>query len=310
VSAYHGEEGIVDVEKRKLNSEYTLEDPTVFPPEFLSWLKRFIEQSGIQLPASAIFGSFTAGISSVRNLAPGIIIPYASEVVPPGALACDGASYSRAEYAKLFDIIGVKYGSVDAVTFNVPDYRDRTLYGIGATLAAVTQNDGRPMGQRGPSHHHGVSLATDAQGGHSHGGGVGAGGGHSHGGSVGGGGGHSHTGGTTQNGGHAHGPGGGNQFAHGQGTTAALGSGGTSRYVVAGFAGTTSVDGDHNHSLNIDGVGDHVHGLSIDGVGDHGHGLTIDAVAAHAHTAAGNTSGGGGADAPAYHGILYVITTG
>ena len=55
------DEGIIDVERRKDTAEYTLGDPTVFPPEFLVWLKRFIEQSGIQLPASSIFGTFSPG---------------------------------------------------------------------------------------------------------------------------------------------------------------------------------------------------------------------------------------------------------
>jgi len=151
------EEGIVDVEKRKKSVEYTLGDPTIFPPEYLSWLKRFIEQSGIQLPASSIFGTFQAGGGSVRNLAPGIIIAFSGANPPPGSLAADGQSVSRTEYPKLFEIIGTTYGSVDANTFNVPDYRDRTLFGVGATLTAVTQNDGQPHGSRGPQHRHTVT---------------------------------------------------------------------------------------------------------------------------------------------------------
>lgn len=170
------DEGIIDVERRKDSAEYTLGDPTVFPPEFLSWLKRFIEQSGIQLPASAIFGSFTAGISSVRNMAPGIILPYASPTPPPGALACDGSPHPRSEFAKLFDIIGTTYGAPDGSSFNVPDYRDRTLFGIGAALAAVTANDGQPHGSRGPAHKHSINDPGHGHGisdpGHSHGGGA------------------------------------------------------------------------------------------------------------------------------------------
>jgi hypothetical protein len=56
MSSYQIDGGIIDVEKRKKQAEYTLGDPTVFPPEFLVWMKRYIEQSGITLPASAIFG--------------------------------------------------------------------------------------------------------------------------------------------------------------------------------------------------------------------------------------------------------------
>jgi len=172
------DEGIVDVEKRKEQVEYVLGDPTIFPPELLSWLKRFIEQSGIQLPASSIFGTFSAGTGSVRNLAAGIVLPFAGPNPPPGSLAANGQSVSRAEYPKLFEAIGVTYGAVDANTFNLPDYRDRALYGVGVALPAVTMNDGLPNGSRSPRHKHTLNWNDPGHGhgvtdgGHSHGGGV------------------------------------------------------------------------------------------------------------------------------------------
>jgi Phage Tail Collar Domain len=152
VSEYHPE-GIIDVEKRKVDAEHVLGDPTVFPPEFLSWMKRFIEQSGITLPASAIFGNFTAGIGSVRNLAPGLIFPYGGPTPPPGSLNCDGQSVSRTEQAKLFAIIGTTWGSVDANSFNVPDLRGRALYGVGGAVA-LGAHDAHALATRGASHHH------------------------------------------------------------------------------------------------------------------------------------------------------------
>jgi microcystin-dependent protein len=160
-------EGIVDVERRKGAAEYTLGDPTVFPPEFLSWLKRYIEQSGIQLPASSIFGTFSPGTGSVRNLTAGIVLPFAGPSPPPGSLLCQGQSVSRLTYPALFDAIGTTYGAVDINSFNLPDYRDRTLFGVGQTLTAVTQNDGQALANRGPKHRHTV---TDP--GHSHSGGI------------------------------------------------------------------------------------------------------------------------------------------
>jgi microcystin-dependent protein len=59
--------------------------------------------------------------------------------VPLGFLLCDGSSVSRTTYANLFSVIGTSYGSVDANTFNLPDFRDRmpvgagNLYGTNAT---------------------------------------------------------------------------------------------------------------------------------------------------------------------------------
>ena len=46
------DEPIVDVEKRTKEVGQILGDPTLFPVEFLNWLKRYLEQSGMQLPAS------------------------------------------------------------------------------------------------------------------------------------------------------------------------------------------------------------------------------------------------------------------
>lgn len=157
------DEGIIDVERRKESVEYTLGDPTVFPPEFLNWLKRYIEQSGIQLPASAIFGTFSAGSGSVRNLAAGIVLPFAGPTAPPGSLLAQGQSVARLTYPALFVAIGTTYGAVDVNSFTLPDYRDRTLFGLGSTLTALTDNDGVALPNRGPKHRHTV---TDPQ--HSH----------------------------------------------------------------------------------------------------------------------------------------------
>lgn len=68
-----------------------------------------------------------AGNSNVT----GSIIPFAGEVVPTGYLLCDGASLAKAEYAKLYNVIGTTYGSVDEDHFNIPDLRDKFVQGSG-----------------------------------------------------------------------------------------------------------------------------------------------------------------------------------
>lgn len=58
-----------------------------------------------------------------------------------GAVLCDGAAYSRTDpvYAPLFAKIGTRYGAGDgATTFNVPDFRDRSIVGASATRALGT----------------------------------------------------------------------------------------------------------------------------------------------------------------------------
>lgn len=70
-------------------------------------------------------------------------------------LACDGVAYSRVDYKPLFDTIGTTWGAGDGVnTFNVPDLRDRALYGAG-TAVGLGATDGVAYGSRGgPAHHH------------------------------------------------------------------------------------------------------------------------------------------------------------
>jgi len=151
------DEGIVDVEKRKGEVEYVLGDPTIFPPEYLVWLKRFLEQSGLQLPASAIFGSLTPGGGSgtLRNIAAGVIVPFGGAVAPAGSLPCNGQNVLIDDHPKLHEILGATWGPETATTFRIPDLRDRTLFGAGTFLLAAT--DGLAAGSRGPLHRHTVT---------------------------------------------------------------------------------------------------------------------------------------------------------
>lgn len=50
-----------------------------------------------------------------------------------GWLVCDGAPVSRTDFANLFAAIGATWGAGDGTTtFNLPDFRDRTLVGVGS----------------------------------------------------------------------------------------------------------------------------------------------------------------------------------
>jgi len=156
VSQY-SDEPIIDVDRQRQRVGQLLEDPTLFPVEFLNWLKRYIEQSGITLPASAIIGGFKAGSGSVRNLAPGLIIPIAGGTPPTGSFLCDGQAVGRLEYPLLYAEIGTVWGVGDgSTTFNVPDLRGRSLYGAGGALA-LGAVDAAALADRGPSHRHSVT---------------------------------------------------------------------------------------------------------------------------------------------------------
>ena len=56
-----------------------------------------------------------------------VIFVHATDV-PQGLLLCNGAAVSRTKYAKLFSVIGTKYGSGDgSSTFNLPNLNGRVL---------------------------------------------------------------------------------------------------------------------------------------------------------------------------------------
>ena len=99
---------------------------------------------------------FNPMVSSV-----GFCQPFAGDTLPSGALWCDGASYLRADYPALFDVIGTAYGAVDGTHFNVPDIRDRTVVSLGITNAVLGGTFGADTHtltiSELPAHHHSVA---------------------------------------------------------------------------------------------------------------------------------------------------------
>ena len=83
-------------------------------------------------------------------LPPGIVMPFAgnSNTIPDGYLLCNGQAVSRTQYAALFAVIGVTYGSGDGSgTFNVPDFQGAFLRGYKAGVTepvGVKQEEGLP----------------------------------------------------------------------------------------------------------------------------------------------------------------------
>jgi microcystin-dependent protein len=60
----------------------------------------------------------------------GTVLPFAGPTAPTGFLLCDGSAVSRTTYSALFGIISTTHGAGNgSTTFNVPDYRGRSLFG-------------------------------------------------------------------------------------------------------------------------------------------------------------------------------------
>lgn len=69
---------------------------------------------------------------TTQILPSGMIVPFAGDTAPSGWLMCDGASKSRSAYPGLFSVISTTYGSVDGLSFNLPDMTGRIPVGKSA----------------------------------------------------------------------------------------------------------------------------------------------------------------------------------
>lgn len=189
----------------------------------------------------------------------GIIMGYSGSTVPTGWLWCNGSAISRTEYADLYGVIGVSYGSGDgSTTFNLPDFRNRVMEG-GSSMG-----DFRYISAGIPSYVHSHSGSTNTAGNHTH------------------------TITTTNAGGHTHTRGTMNITGH-VATGHSLGlfgdySGAFSKYgnynesrggdggsfwtgfdfnASSTWSGETSNAGAHNHNVSLTSNGNHTHSLTI-----------------------------------------------
>jgi microcystin-dependent protein len=79
-----------------------------------------------------------------------------STFVPPNWVFADGRALSRTAYPELFAMIGTSFGAGDGTTtFNVPDYRGRTIIGAGAGPGLTN----RPLGTSGGAETHALTEA-------------------------------------------------------------------------------------------------------------------------------------------------------
>ena len=93
------------------------------------------------------------------TLQPGMMIEFAGSSAPAGFIICDGSAISRTTYAALFTVIGTTWGVGDgSTTFNIPDFREASPYGIGTRGSGVTAHDAATLAQfkddQGQGHQH------------------------------------------------------------------------------------------------------------------------------------------------------------
>lgn len=79
-----------------------------------------------------------AAEAAIANALPvGTLIPSLATSMT-GYLLCNGAAVSRATYADLFALLDTSFGTGNgSTTFNLPDFRDKTLWGANGNLMAI-----------------------------------------------------------------------------------------------------------------------------------------------------------------------------
>lgn len=94
---------------------------------------------------------------------PGVVCMFGGSAPPVGWLECNGQAVSRAVYVTLFTAIGTTHGAGDgSTTFNVPDLRGRSPYGVGTMSpgGAVPWTAGSKWGSEWlQAHTHNVGAA-------------------------------------------------------------------------------------------------------------------------------------------------------
>lgn len=93
-----------------------------------------------------VYEQITASIPAA--IPTGSIEMFGASTAPTGWLICDGSAVSRTIYSTLFGIIGTTWGTGDGVTtFNLPDFREASPYGVGTRSSGVTAHDVATLSQ-------------------------------------------------------------------------------------------------------------------------------------------------------------------
>ena len=193
----------------------------------------------------------------------GMVASFDMDTAPPGWLERNGANVSRTAYAKLFRVLGIRYGAGDgSTTFNIGDSRGIFIRGLDQGRGLdISRSLGSLQQSQNQSHNH--TASSSAAGLHGHNGTAVMSGDHTHTGSIGEAGSHSHI----------------FNFTNTPTSADQPGIGAAMHNAVIGRQAGNKIEpaGRHSHAINIDRASGHTHALAITADGEHFHTVTIDA---------------------------------
>jgi microcystin-dependent protein len=215
--------------------------------------------------------NFTTLDTAVSAAMPiGSVIDFAGPSAPAGWLVCDGRLISRATYSDLFAAIGTTWGSGDgSTTFRLPNTPGRASVAAGTVtdsngnhvVFSLGQTTGAVLQTIQQTHLPSYNLTVSTTGAHTHGGTITTT-------AVGD---HLHTGETAYTGTEGN-----HQHTVPNTTSGASPTGSfASGAVPFGGPSVTSVDGQHQHILTIDGAGGHAHYVTLASDGSHTHTVAL-----------------------------------
>ena len=113
-----------------------------------------------------ILSSNSVGIEALKNeildqlMPTGAILPYAGASTPAGWLPCDGRVVFKADYPRLYSVIGITWGAFDTSRnyFQLPDLRGQFLRGVSAGSGKDPEADARTAS--GPGGNAGNQVGT------------------------------------------------------------------------------------------------------------------------------------------------------
>lgn len=127
--------------------------------------KVFTERAQTQADVAKARAELTNAMAALIPI--GSIFPFVGGQAPTGFALCNGQTLDRTQFADLFRLIGLKYGTTNSSNFRVPDLSGRFLVGVGTGYSLGDTGGSQTVALTAaqmPIHSHDVTGKADQAG--------------------------------------------------------------------------------------------------------------------------------------------------